>query len=364
MSQPTTEKSTPRIGLAMQPGTGFGWGHCARELIDHGAETGLLESVNLEEAGPAFDGTLVHQCRTAALDPAFEMRGTRNVGYTFFEAPLQPEARIHGPRYDLLLGGSTWCRDRLRDAGFARVRTLIQGIDPTRFRPTAARPDARVFVIYSGGKFEFRKGQDVVIAACRELFPRYPDMILVANWGNHWRRTMETMQASSHVTFEPDDTLSTERLIEETVRRAGVPMDQVVFAHQIPHHELPELMARTHVGLFPNRCEGGTNLVLMEYMAMGRAAIATHATGQADVLADAWSLPLELSRPLRIASQTEMPDLVWAEPSLDEVIESIERAYHERERLELIGRAAAREMHESFTWRHSARELARLAARA
>jgi hypothetical protein len=33
---------------------------------------------------------------------------------------------------------------------------------------------------------------------------------------------------------------------------------------------LARLCRNTNVGFFPNRCEGGTSLVLMEYMACGR----------------------------------------------------------------------------------------------
>jgi len=48
--------------------------------------------------------------------------------------------------------------------------------------------------------------------------------------------------------------------------------------------QLTLAMARVYrnsdVGLFPNRCEGGANLVLMEYMACGKPVVTVDTTGQ------------------------------------------------------------------------------------
>ena len=42
---------------------------------------------------------------------------------------------------------------------------------------------------------------------------------------------------------------------------------------------MPQVYQNTDVGIFPSRCEAGTNLVMMEYMACGKPAIATVGTG-------------------------------------------------------------------------------------
>ncbi len=41
-------------------------------------------------------------------------------------------------------------------------------------------------MVFSGGKFELRKGQDVVIRAYRVLQDRHPDVMLVNAWFNPW----------------------------------------------------------------------------------------------------------------------------------------------------------------------------------
>ena len=42
----------------------------------------------------------------------------------------------------------------------------------------------------------------------------------------------------------------------------------------VPSYQLRGIYGCTDIGIFPNRCEGGTNLVMMEYMACGKPVIA------------------------------------------------------------------------------------------
>src|SRR4029453_2749174 len=97
------------------------------------------------------------------------LRGRRNVGYTFFENTTFAPASIENARkhYDVLAAGSSWCSEILSQHGLSAVRTVVQGVDPTIFH---AVPGGREFfrdrfVVFSGGTFELRKGQDLVIAA-------------------------------------------------------------------------------------------------------------------------------------------------------------------------------------------------------
>ena len=48
----------------------------------------------------------------------------------------------------------------------------------------------------------------------------------------------------------------------------------------LEQEDLAEVMNKTDIGIFPNRVEGGTNLVLMEYLACGKPVIASYGTGQ------------------------------------------------------------------------------------
>ena len=54
------------------------------------------------------------------------------------------------------------------------------------------------FVIFSGGKFEFRKGQDIVIKAFRHLQDKYRDVNLITSWFNSWDFSFNTMSMSNY----------------------------------------------------------------------------------------------------------------------------------------------------------------------
>ena len=95
----------------------------------------------------------------------------------------------------MILAGSSWCVERLREKGIGPCETLIQGIDPGIFSPIPdEKPSAKdFFVIYSGGKLELRKGQDIVIRAVKTMQERHKDILFVNCWYNAWAFTMNTM---------------------------------------------------------------------------------------------------------------------------------------------------------------------------
>jgi hypothetical protein len=96
----------------------------------------------------------------------------------------------------------------------------------------------------------------------------------------------------------------------------GLRPEQFTILPQLSHADLAREMANTDVGLFPNRCEGGTNLVLMEYAALGRLVIANVLTGHADV-AGKIAFTIEA---------TENAETRWAEQRIADIVEMIEDA--------------------------------------
>ena len=80
-------------------------------------------------------------------------------------------------KYDLVLVGSSWNKNKLEQAGIKNVEVLIQGIDPEIFYPSESETDKKFFKIFSGGKFELRKGQDLVLKAVRILQQKYSDIV-------------------------------------------------------------------------------------------------------------------------------------------------------------------------------------------
>ena len=74
----------------------------------------------------------------------------------------------------------------------------------------------------------------------------------------------------------------------------GIDRNAIAALPPLQHGDVPGILRKVDAALFPNRCEGGTNLVAMEALAMGVPTILTDGTGQRDTVRLAgggcWSL--------------------------------------------------------------------------
>jgi len=136
--------------------------------------------------------------------------------------------------------------------------------------------------------------------------------------------------------------------MQHLYRLNGVDNQRIVTVDLIPHDSMPQLLARTDLGIFPNRCEGGTNLVMMEYMACGRPVIATNFSGHQDIISPHNALMLDRMQPNRLYREGKL-FADWVEPSVEELVSQIEFAYQHREEIRRIGLRGAKDM-EQFTW--------------
>ena len=119
-----------------------------------------------------------------------ECTGSRNLAIVFFEDNVPNEhTRENCSKFDLVLGGSTWNKNILHNFGIRNVDVLFQGVDPELFKLQERKTSDR-FVVFSGGKLEYRKGQDIVAAAFREFHKRHPEAMLATAWHNLWPEIM------------------------------------------------------------------------------------------------------------------------------------------------------------------------------
>ena len=138
--------------------------------------------------------------------------------------------------------------------------------------------------IFSGGKFEYRKGQDLVIAAFREFVKSHPEAHLVCAWHNPWPQLIfDALQRSTLLIQSITGAATQQNLFARVLIENGIPPENFTILPQLSHTALAREMANTDFGLFPNRCEGGNNLMLQEYASCGRRVVANAMTGHADV---------------------------------------------------------------------------------
>ncbi len=348
------EQFTPEI-----VGDGFEWHELAQFLFPHERLAGFPRQGEVTR----LDAPLLECVAGREMLPASpRVRGTRTVGYSFFEDNILKPAWIDNARrhFDWVATGSAWCTRLLKEHGLEKVSTVVQGVDHKVFFP---RPDDREFfrdrfVVFSGGKFELRKAQDIVIRAYKVLQDRHADVMLVNSWYNPWTFSVQTMLSTKLIRFNPPEA-SYVGFVNAVLADNGIDVTRVVTLLPQPNLMMPRVYANCDVGLFPNRCEGGTNLVLMEFMASGKPVVASNVTGHADVLNPHNALLIEAKHTTEIRNQAGEPIAVWPEPDLDQTIAQLEHAYQHRDELRAVGERAGRDL-ASWSWGRTAEEFLRL----
>ena len=272
-------------------------------------------------------------------------RGSREFAIVFFEFNTPNDHTIRNAnQFEILFGGSTWNTRLLRQHGLTNVDTFIQGVDLSLFRPVPREREER-FVVYSGGKLEHRKGQDITVAAFREFVKTHPDAVLATTWHNQWPESMQGITLDNHVANVPqvDDAGNCD--IARWISENGVPEKNIHDYGMVSNHLMPEVFAQADVAVFPNRCEGGTNLVAMEAMASGVPCILSANTGHLDLIENDNCYP--------IMNQAEVSRLSyakdWGESSVDEIVELLNRVYTDKHEAKKRGEQAAKFM-QDWSW--------------
>lgn len=212
------------------------------------------------------------------------LRANYQVGVTFFECSRFSERHLHNLKaYDLVIAGSRWNADLLIQLGCNDVELVHQGIDTSRFNSEPVpRLVQRSLVIFSGGKLEARKGQDIVLAAFRELLRSHPDAMLMVAWGNVGGVALETIAQMPHCHGVPE--AATPRALASWLQANGIPEANLMVLPSLVNQQLPNLIKQADVAVFTSRCEGGTNLMAMETLACGVPTVLSANTGHLDLL--------------------------------------------------------------------------------
>ena len=267
-----------RIGLDWPAHTMTGWGNIAAGLYRHWGAMGI-EVVQIE-TDREYDFPVFHALGNNMVGCSGFSSGHPDIAFAVFEDVGTAEAaRRDAEGFDAIVTASVWNRDVLRRYGVES--TLIhQGIDADLFQPA---PKQRLFgerpTVFSGGKLEYRKGQDQVVAAFRKLLETEPDALLVTAWHNHW--PIVPFTDSPHVDWTPGRTDL--NLVNNWLEYHGIPERNRAVFGAIENCRLPDILHSCDVAVFPSRAEGGTNMCAMECMAAGIPTLISDSTGHKDL---------------------------------------------------------------------------------
>ncbi|MEG5080507.1 tetratricopeptide repeat protein [Microcoleus sp. AT8-B4] len=272
------------------------------------------------------------------------------IGVIFFEdTRITAEALETAKKYSVIVAGSNWNADVLRSCGLTNVAMVHQGIDPTIFHPA---PKSNLFgdrfVIFSGGKLEYRKGQDIVIAAFKRFRAKHPEALLLTTWHNFWPQYMLGIEQTGNVAGLPNINRDGSLGISQWLVANGLPVDSFIDIGLIPNHLTGQILREADCAVFTNRCEGGTNLVAMESMACGIPTILSANTGHLDLIYSHICYPLWSQGRVKLTPPFSGVE-GWGESDVAEVVEALEQVYTNRQQAKSRGLAAANFMLD-WTW--------------
>jgi glycosyltransferase involved in cell wall biosynthesis len=180
-------------------------------------------------------------------------------------------------------------------------------------------------VIYSGGKLEYRKGQDLVLAAFKIFNKRHPDTLLVTAWQNSWAESAKSIARSKHIKFAPEIDMQGSIAMTKWAIDNGLPDGSFVDLGWVSNARLPTILREANIALFPSRAEGGTNLAAMEAMACGIPCILSANTGHLDLI------DIDNCYPLTDLKPDPVEPEIWSQANVEEIIVKLEQAYTNKE---------------------------------
>jgi glycosyltransferase involved in cell wall biosynthesis len=136
----------------------------------------------------------------------------------------------------------------------------------------------------------------------------------------------------------------------------GLAENQFLDLGAVPNPLMPPILREMDAALFPNRSEGGTNLVAMEAMACGVPVILSANTGHTDLIDGGNCYALELQRAVS-GNGAGVGDVGgWGESSVDEIDDKLEQIYRDRTGARRRGERGAAKL-AGFSWARTADQM-------
>ena len=177
----------------------------------------------------------------------------KHIGFPIFELDTFNELEKHHLNScDELMVCSRWAKGVTETVVDCNVNVVPLGVDMNIFKPAPARTDDKV-IFFNCGKWEVRKGHDILIEAFRKVAEEHKNVEL-------W------MMCTNPFNSPEEENRWRQLYNHPQVRLIPRAETQV---------EVYNIMSQVDCGVFPSRGEGW-NLELLEMMAAGKHVIATN----------------------------------------------------------------------------------------
>lgn len=281
-----------------------------------------------------------------------DKRGVRNIARCIFESTAIDSTAALEP-YDNLLCASEWAAGILRSVTNKPVTMIHEGIDHSLFfpGPRSGILDPDCFYVFTGGKIEFRKAQDLVLLAFREFAARHDDAVLVAAWHSPWSGLGAGLQGNLQHPLHQDESGALQ--IRRWAIDNGIEPHQFIELPLTANSLMPAVLREMDCALQISRGEACTNLPAKEAMACGVPVIIPNNTGSRDLIDTDNCIALNSQDPV-IAPPGIGTD-GWGESRVEEIVAALEALYTDTQRRKSLGaRGAQWILEHRRTWRDHA----------
>lgn len=260
------------------------------------------------EAHPRYHGVLRQmQERAARYDPSapslriyhqFDLachvgKGVHAALVIFELDRFTPREKWHLDQQDVLFVPSEWGKRVLERSGVKPpVHVCPFGVDTQVFRPvTEPRPKAGPTIFFNAGKWELRKGHDLLVEAFNDAFTEQDEVEL-------WMLTYNPVVPRNRDQYNAE---WARLYLESRLGRAG---KIKLLPRVATQDEVAGLMRAADCGVFPSRAEGW-GMESAEMLAMGKDVILTYCSAHTEYADEDNAMLIDVDEP------EEAHDGVW-----------------------------------------------------
>jgi glycosyltransferase involved in cell wall biosynthesis len=176
------------------------------------------------------------------------------IAWPFFEVnKFDNRRRSHLQSVDEIIVSSKWAKQIVEKYVGSYVHVVPCGVDRHIFNETTNKPNTSKCIFFNCGKWEIRKGHDVLHKAFKDAFPMNQNVEL-------WMMTENPFLNQQ----------------EKSYWESKYKEDRIKLIPRVQwQEELANIISSVHCGVFPARSEGW-NLEILEMMSMGKKIITTN----------------------------------------------------------------------------------------
>jgi glycosyltransferase involved in cell wall biosynthesis len=258
----------------------------------------------------------------------------KNIGYYIFEYTIIPKQYIDAINcLDSICTASKWGCDVLKKNG-VNVPTWVVpgGVDSTKFNSKNCAREKKVFRFLHIGKYENRKGTEIMLRSFNEAFKGDESIRLTVMIDNPHIQNFSSMDYIKSLSLR-------------------YPIDNIDIIGYVD--DISKIYCYHHCAVFPTKGEG-IGLPIVEAMSSGLPVIVSNNSGVTEYANSDNSFLLTKLIKEPVYDKTFFPISgqfgEWFSPTIDELIVKMKYVYENYAFADKIGRQAEKWMKENYSW--------------